>query len=284
MAILAGAVSEMALWTPADITTALWLDAADSATLFDAVSGGSTPAADGAVARWEDKSGNARHVTQSISGNRPARKVALLNGLDALRFDGFNDLMSSGANSPSLTGFTCFAVQRHASFGGNDFGRIIEVGSGFAYFVASATRIFRFISGGTFQDAAGDSATINTWRVAGITHDLTNASSGTVHRVNGSISFASHTASTTAVPSANSVVQIGNRTDTLRGFNGDFGEILYLPVLAALSIVEQIEGYLAHKWGLTASLPNDHPYKNSAPTTGAIQVRRRRSRSGGGVL
>jgi hypothetical protein len=27
-----------------------------------------------------------------------------------------------------------------------------------------------------------------------------------------------------------------------------------------------LEGYLAHKWGLTANLPNDHPYKTVGPT------------------
>ena len=30
--------------------------------------------------------------------------------------------------------------------------------------------------------------------------------------------------------------------------------------------IEQAEGYIAHKWGLTASLPVSHPYKSSAPT------------------
>ena len=30
--------------------------------------------------------------------------------------------------------------------------------------------------------------------------------------------------------------------------------------------IEQAEGYIAHKWGLTANLPNSHPYKNTAPT------------------
>ena len=29
--------------------------------------------------------------------------------------------------------------------------------------------------------------------------------------------------------------------------------------------IEQAEGYLAHKWGLTANLPVSHPYKNTAP-------------------
>ena len=32
-----------------------------------------------------------------------------------------------------------------------------------------------------------------------------------------------------------------------------------------VSNFEKIEGYLAHKWGLTANLPADHPYKINAP-------------------
>ena len=32
-----------------------------------------------------------------------------------------------------------------------------------------------------------------------------------------------------------------------------------------ISDVEKAEGYLAHKWGMTSSLPVSHPYKNSAP-------------------
>ena len=31
---------------------------------------------------------------------------------------------------------------------------------------------------------------------------------------------------------------------------------------------QQLEGYLAWKWGLEANLPVDHPYKNAAPTNG----------------
>lgn len=74
----------------------LWLDASDASTLFDATSGGSLVAADGAVARWEDKSGNGRHFTQSTSGSRPARKTNQQGGLDALLFDGSNDHMIGG--------------------------------------------------------------------------------------------------------------------------------------------------------------------------------------------
>lgn len=72
----------------------LWLDASDASTLYDATSGGSLVAADGGVARWEDKSGNARHATQSTSGDRPLRKTAIQGGKDVLRFDGTSDFMT----------------------------------------------------------------------------------------------------------------------------------------------------------------------------------------------
>jgi hypothetical protein len=32
-----------------------------------------------------------------------------------------------------------------------------------------------------------------------------------------------------------------------------------------ISEQQKIEGFLANKWGLTADLPLDHPYKNNAP-------------------
>jgi hypothetical protein len=66
----------------------LWLDASDASTLYDATTGGSLVAADGGVARWEDKSGNARHMTQGTAGSRPTRKTAIQNSLAVLRFDG----------------------------------------------------------------------------------------------------------------------------------------------------------------------------------------------------
>jgi hypothetical protein len=82
-------------FTPASISgLQWWLDASDASTLYDATSGGSLVAADGTVARWEDKSSNGRHATQGTSGSRPTRKTAIQNSRDVLRFDGSNDSMS----------------------------------------------------------------------------------------------------------------------------------------------------------------------------------------------
>jgi hypothetical protein len=84
--------SALSAWpavTPSTITgLQLWLDAGDSSSLFDATTGGSLVAADATVARWQDKSGNGRHATQSNSALRPIKKNGVQNGLSVLRFDG----------------------------------------------------------------------------------------------------------------------------------------------------------------------------------------------------
>jgi hypothetical protein len=97
----------------------LWLDASDASTLYDATSGGSLVAANGGVARWEDKSGNARHATQGTAGSRPTRKTAIQGGRDVLRFDGSDDWLTSAdvADLSSGTAITCFCVVKRAATG-----------------------------------------------------------------------------------------------------------------------------------------------------------------------
>jgi hypothetical protein len=93
----------------------LWLDSSDASTLFDATTGGSLVAADGSVARWQDKSGNARHATQSSSNSRPLRKTAIQGGKDVLRFDGSNDFVTCSIGSiQNCTVFAVFANQNQS--------------------------------------------------------------------------------------------------------------------------------------------------------------------------
>jgi hypothetical protein len=69
-----GSMGGTALWTPAQITTALWLDAADVGTVT--TSGGQ-------VTQINDKSGNARNFT-GASGTRPLTGAATLMSDPAL--------------------------------------------------------------------------------------------------------------------------------------------------------------------------------------------------------
>ena len=47
--------------------------------------------------------------------------------------------------------------------------------------------------------------------------------------------------------------------------NGQLAEILVYPTVLSEADRQNVEGYLAHKWGMTGSLPSDHPYKTVAP-------------------
>jgi hypothetical protein len=94
--LLLGLLGGSASFDPLVIANlALWLDASDSTTLFQA-SNGTTPATADAdpVGYWGDKSGLGRHVTQSTAGFRPLLKTAIQNGRNVLRFDGTDDYLS----------------------------------------------------------------------------------------------------------------------------------------------------------------------------------------------
>jgi len=117
-------------WQGCDIA----YDFSNPASLYDATSGGSLVASGAAIARAEDQSGNAAHMTQATAANRPLRIVAAQNGLDAARFDGSNDYLTAGdvadllaaplemmwlgkrTTSPAATGY--FGKSRAANSGG----------------------------------------------------------------------------------------------------------------------------------------------------------------------
>jgi len=56
------------------------------------------------------------------------------------------------------------------------------------------------------------------------------------------------------------------------GFGWTLGELIVIEGIPDNDDRQRIEGYLAHKWGSTALLPADHPYKSAAPTNGLVQA------------
>jgi hypothetical protein len=55
-----------------------------------------------------------------------------------------------------------------------------------------------------------------------------------------------------------------DRSYTKRQWIGKLGELLIYNFVLSDKQIQQIEGYLAHKWGLLANLPSNHPYKPAA--------------------
>ena len=61
-------------------------------------------------------------------------------------------------------------------------------------------------------------------------------------------------------------LKIGKSTSTTTNdFGGDLGELLIFTRQLTSTEEQKVQGYLAHKWGATAGLDANHPYKNVAP-------------------
>lgn len=232
----------------------LWLDATTG--LFDATSGGNAVTTDGsAVARWEDQSGNGYHVTQGTSNNRPILKTSVINSKNILRFDGSNDLLiSANISENNLSAMTCFVVAYVAGFGGGNFGRYFERGSNarvwFVNSIDGNTNRLIAVGGNFFHDTAINSIAAGNWYLNsakwnGGTNRETDMSQK-VNRVSSTKGLAG-TGATTSV--SNTTYQIGNRSAADRAFNGDIAELIIYNTELTTTQVDDVEIYLAGKWG-----------------------------------
>lgn len=244
------------VWNPSMIQTALWLDAADASTVTTV---------SGAVSQWNDKSGNGRHVTQAIAGNRPAYSSAAINNKNALSFITDDSLQLSspgfatGASSKSLfvvyqpgtTGSTSHWICGYAigTATSSWFGMMYrnDTVKGDPYFATYATDL---------TDSA--TPTLST-KFAASTYDGTTLR---LYRNGSEIASGARSLST----ATNADFLIGKDTGTSSYMNGLIAEILFVSSAVSTDTRQRIEGYLAHKWGLTANLPAGHPYKTVGPT------------------
>ncbi|MEN8846170.1 MAG: hypothetical protein ABF261_07835, partial [Candidatus Arcticimaribacter sp.] len=66
-------------------------------------------------------------------------------------------------------------------------------------------------------------------------------------------------------------LMVNRGSSFLKGYMAEFIAVAGLPGTSGsdTSILEKVEGYLAHKWGLTSNLPSGHDYKTSKPLNSA---------------
>ena len=250
--LFSGAVAEP--WTPADITTALWLEAWDESTIYNATSGGSLVANGGTARRWEDKSGNNRHFTNSNGPTWSSSGLLQFSGnatnflvgspgwgnqweiITILKFDRTDVLQipfrdSQSTNSTTIHGYSTSSAS---------FYRARNTTSSFSTNIATEFGTARRIAGMSSRStnnafAFVDGAQRTTWAVSGsMGTDLYLGTNGTVG---------------------------------VAGFFGSLEAVIILPSEADTDTRQRLEGYLAHQRGLTANLAADHPYKTDPPTT-----------------
>ena len=111
-----------------------------------------------------------------------------------------------------------------------------------------------------------ESLTRYQWHIVAVFFNKTGNQIGV--RVDGSNAF-------TPVNDYDNSLQTNQKLQIMRNrasqkLEGDFAEFFVVADVPGtggtdISTLEKAEGYLAHKWGLTSSLPVSHPYKTSAP-------------------
>jgi hypothetical protein len=239
------------IWNPSMITTALWLDAADTSTVTTV---------SGAVSQWNDKSGNGRNATEAT--NRPALTSSALNGKNAVTFDGTNDLLTINSSFLATTNLliACVAKENNGGFGGIITSKSGNLSDGSPALNINSSRVYEFDPGAISPITS--TTTGVAWRL--IAGQILSATSSLI-AIDGTTEATSSSAVSFA--STDPTTVLGKyRVGDLNFGAFNLAEIVVLTAGSTLGSRQKLEGYLAHKWGLEANLPNDHPYKTVGPT------------------
>ncbi len=237
-------------FSPTDVSDLkLWLKA-DSG-LFDAVSSGSAVAADGAVARWEDQSGNANNLTQSTSGSRPLLKTNIIkSSLPVVRFDGSDDIMGITTGSISATENTCiFCVVAPkftpTAFGGHAFNPVFIFGS------SCEGRLCLQLSSnpqyGTWLGVEAPAGTTLTQDTFALLSVIKTSSSAGVFRIN-KASDGSFSGTWAGQGNGTGTDQLGGETPGFRNSPVDIAELLIYTHNINSTERDNIENYLYTKY------------------------------------
>ena len=244
---------------PSSITgCVLWLDGTDPNGT------GVLPANNASVSTWSDKSGNANNAT----GGSGQFQINRLNMLPGIYFPTTSYGLAKPATLPggTTTGATFFAVFAGS---GNDAGIFAQVGGGgvacdrtgrIYYINTSQNAIYSTLYCGVAQ-----TSTTYTANTPFLLSDVyINSSSGVYTHNSYSSGTLFGSAGVSGVNTGTSTARIG---ENLIGsfFTGYMYEMIMYTGSLTDAQRQQVEGYLAWKWGLNAQLPSSHPFRNSVP-------------------
>ena len=254
------------VWQPTQISGCqLWLDAADRNTVT--LSGTN-------VTQWGDKSGTNQNAIQNVNGRYPSY-TRQINGNPVIT-------MSSSGTTMFVSNFTVtqpptviVVWQKFGTSGANMFfieqgpnlntspGFYISSGNWDAFGVRSASSHQQFYDTNLPTQSGGINNSFNT---TGTTFLYVGQVSPNLWRLNGS----SRNTTTTVNSGSPSGALTAQLNINSRNQSSVFGNILYCEIIIyngniALQNIQQIEGYLAWKWGLQGNLPATHPFKRWPP-------------------
>jgi hypothetical protein len=248
----------------------LWLDAADPNTV---VRSGST------VTQWIDKSGIGNHTT-ATSGTSTYTSNAI-NNVPAILM-GSSYFTGSFASTYTGTTIRAFAVATMNNASGHVYGRILSLGRPGVTDYGDQTTLLPL--------SRANGQNIGIWRT-GISTSVNVPAYDTPFlvrsaNVGSNISIAINGGSDSTISAGTSVgfnithycVGANVQGPTVELYGGYIGEIICYTSALTTAQIQQVEGYLADKWGLRAILPGSfptlfpasHPFYRSLPYTRAF--------------
>lgn len=239
-------------WTPLSLGSnlAVWFKGDDYAG-----SNGST------ISQLNDASGNARNFTVPAGSNGGTIAAADLNSLNTIRFTRTNTERYQGSTLSGLSssGSIFYVFKAVSDPGASGDG-------GPTYFGTSAStnhtpftdnNIYNGDISNARKTIGNPSTSLTQYNILG----STSAASDFKYYING-VQFFSTGTNTVAWAT---LPQVGRGLNSGGSTDGWVAEVIVLSAVPSSGDREKIEGYLAHKWGLTARLDSGHPYKSSPP-------------------
>lgn len=241
-------------WSPAVINTLAWYDAADAFTITSSSN---------IISEVKDKSGNGLNLTVITPGRTgPKTGRRTLNGLNVIDWDEDRQFLENLNFSHDQASTPLFiAVVFKADVDGNqDF---IFAGTTSSA-IGDRMALRRFNTSNGFQILGGSGTGTNIAMGSGADTVLEGETYIILSKLNSSnsqIRIDGHFKNTGNIGTnhLNSIKLGGNAIggSNLEGYVAEF------IIFSDIGEQENIEGYLAHKWGLTSKLPADHTHKNN---------------------
>lgn len=258
-------------WEPSCLGStvlAQWLDASELSTIT--ISSGT------AVTSWIDKSGNNRTASQGTLAKQPAYTLASIGTMPGMRFNGTSSSMTatSGAFAYGFTSASFFTVIKANTVATNRY-VFSEAGNATnnTYYAPLATTTSSTITGATVGTAGG-TPQLNFPASSAPFFDGTVRLAMSVDTGNTFTTFSNGESQSQA---ATSYTRAASTIDTYRlgarlirttesgWFSGTIGEFIIINGTLTATQRQKLEGYSAHKWGVSANLPGAHPYLTVAP-------------------
>jgi len=234
-------------WSPSGVTNVVaWYDAADSSKV---IRDGNNK-----VSQWQDKSGKNRHAARVNVADQPAYQASdsRMNGrpsIGAGSIDGSIGLDTPAMAAKNVYAVVCYSDGTTATFPASGYPTLFSGPGSYGEFRVMGNQntddfigTYHFNNAGTFKNGS------------------------TVSSLNNVLPMPASLFLFKATAARTQVYSLGyNKVTAGRTWNGAYSEIIFTNGTEALETQQKIEGYLAHKWGLYANLPTDHPYRDAPP-------------------